>query len=241
MELKESGEMYLETIYILSQELDNVRSLDVARYMKFSKPSVSRAMGLLRNSRECGSVLGNICRVNKARCGYSHTVRLAYDDLDVNGPLVEEVLYASRSPEDDEHAAFITLAADDFAVIDGKTFGTDIDVMERADGKVSDSSIIGSEIYGNILALVLCQPYNGFSCLYAQIRSDGSGCGIDITFDVVDVHRQESIVCEYFLKTVKSERSNAGKVRIDLAGTCLKLTLVYLHVAGEDQGWRTRV
>ena len=51
MELKESGEMYLETIYILSQELENVRSLDVARYMKFSKPSVSRAMGLLRNSR----------------------------------------------------------------------------------------------------------------------------------------------------------------------------------------------
>ena len=51
MELKESGEMYLETIYILSKELDNVRSLDVARYMKFSKPSVSRAMGLLRNSR----------------------------------------------------------------------------------------------------------------------------------------------------------------------------------------------
>ncbi|MCR5615638.1 MAG: metal-dependent transcriptional regulator [Saccharofermentans sp.] len=51
MELKESGEMYLETIYILSNELENVRSLDVARYMKFSKPSVSRAMGLLRNSR----------------------------------------------------------------------------------------------------------------------------------------------------------------------------------------------
>ena len=51
MELKESGEMYLETIYILSNELENVRSLDIARYMKFSKPSVSRAMGLLRNSR----------------------------------------------------------------------------------------------------------------------------------------------------------------------------------------------
>ena len=51
MELKESGEMYLETIYVLSQSIDNVRSLDVARYMKFSKPSVSRAMGLLRNSR----------------------------------------------------------------------------------------------------------------------------------------------------------------------------------------------
>ena len=51
MELKESGEMYLETIFVLSQSIDNVRSLDVARYMKFSKPSVSRAMGLLRNSR----------------------------------------------------------------------------------------------------------------------------------------------------------------------------------------------
>ncbi len=48
MRLLESGEMYLETIYILSRTIGNVRSLDVAEYMGFSKPSVSRAVGLLK-------------------------------------------------------------------------------------------------------------------------------------------------------------------------------------------------
>lgn len=49
MRLLESGEMYLETIHILSLKGGHVRSLDVAEYMGFSKPSVSRAVGLLRN------------------------------------------------------------------------------------------------------------------------------------------------------------------------------------------------
>lgn len=49
MHLAESGEMYLETIYILSHKLGYVRSLDVAEYMGFSKPSVSRAVGLLKS------------------------------------------------------------------------------------------------------------------------------------------------------------------------------------------------
>lgn len=48
MSLQESGEMYLETIYILSKKYENVRSLDVAEYMGFSKPSVSRAVSLLK-------------------------------------------------------------------------------------------------------------------------------------------------------------------------------------------------
>lgn len=48
MSLQESGEMYLETIYILSEKYKNVRSLDVAEYMGFSKPSVSRAVSLLK-------------------------------------------------------------------------------------------------------------------------------------------------------------------------------------------------
>ena len=47
MHLQESGEMYLETIYVLSKN-GVVRSLDVAEYMGFSKPSVSRAVGLLK-------------------------------------------------------------------------------------------------------------------------------------------------------------------------------------------------
>ncbi len=49
MHLQESGEMYLETILILSKEQTSVRSLDVADYMGFSKPSVSRAVGLLKS------------------------------------------------------------------------------------------------------------------------------------------------------------------------------------------------
>ena len=48
MNLQESGEMYLETIYRLTRENANVRSIDVAESMGFSKPSVSRALGLLK-------------------------------------------------------------------------------------------------------------------------------------------------------------------------------------------------
>lgn len=49
MKIQESGEMYLETILILSQKSSYVRSIDVGEYMGFSKPSVSHAMGLLRS------------------------------------------------------------------------------------------------------------------------------------------------------------------------------------------------
>ena len=48
MRLQESGEMYLETIYLLSREMRGVRAIDVGEHMGYSKPSVSRAMGLLR-------------------------------------------------------------------------------------------------------------------------------------------------------------------------------------------------
>lgn len=50
MPINESGEMYLETIYILSQKSPSVRSIDVGEYMGFSKPSVSRAIGLLKKN-----------------------------------------------------------------------------------------------------------------------------------------------------------------------------------------------
>ena len=49
MSLMESGEMYLETLYVLSQESSSVRAIDVGEYMGFSKPSVSRAIGLLKD------------------------------------------------------------------------------------------------------------------------------------------------------------------------------------------------
>ena len=49
MNLQESGEMYLESIYVLTKENNYVRSIDVCDYMGFSKPSVSRAIGLLKS------------------------------------------------------------------------------------------------------------------------------------------------------------------------------------------------
>ncbi len=48
MHIQESGEMYLESIYRLLQTRPLVRAIDVGEYMGYSKPSVSRAMGLLK-------------------------------------------------------------------------------------------------------------------------------------------------------------------------------------------------
>ena len=49
MGLAESGEMYLETIYVLTRKSTSVRSVDVAESMGYSKPSVSRAIGILKS------------------------------------------------------------------------------------------------------------------------------------------------------------------------------------------------
>ena len=49
MAVEESKEMYLETIFLLSQKKNEVRSIDISEYMGYSKPSVSRAMGLLKD------------------------------------------------------------------------------------------------------------------------------------------------------------------------------------------------
>lgn len=48
MQLQESGEMYLETIYVLSKELPVVRAIDICDHRGVSKPSVSRAVGILK-------------------------------------------------------------------------------------------------------------------------------------------------------------------------------------------------
>ena len=49
MNLQESGQMYLETIYVLTKNSSAVRAIDVGEHMGFSKPSVSRALGLLKS------------------------------------------------------------------------------------------------------------------------------------------------------------------------------------------------
>ncbi len=48
MKIQESGQMYLESIFLLKKKNVNVRSIDIAMFTGYSKPSVSRAMGLLK-------------------------------------------------------------------------------------------------------------------------------------------------------------------------------------------------
>ena len=49
MHIQESGEMYLESIHVLLKKNGHVRSVDISEYMGYSKPSVSRAVNLLKN------------------------------------------------------------------------------------------------------------------------------------------------------------------------------------------------
>jgi DtxR family Mn-dependent transcriptional regulator len=51
MGLKPSSEMYLETIYILTKSKPFVRSIDIAEHMNYSRPSVSRGIGILKKAK----------------------------------------------------------------------------------------------------------------------------------------------------------------------------------------------
>lgn len=75
MALYESGQMYLESILILYRKNGSVRSIDVVEYMGYSKPSVSRAMGLLKNG------------------GYITVDENGYISLTENGLLEAEKIY----------------------------------------------------------------------------------------------------------------------------------------------------
>ena len=50
MHIQESGEMYLETIHVLTKKIGSVRAIDICEHMGYSKPSVSRAMGILKSA-----------------------------------------------------------------------------------------------------------------------------------------------------------------------------------------------
>ena len=50
MHIQESGEMYLETIHVLCKKQGAVRAIDISEHMGYSKPSVSRAMGILKQA-----------------------------------------------------------------------------------------------------------------------------------------------------------------------------------------------
>lgn len=76
MNLQESGEMYLETILVLSQQNKDVRSIDIARSLNYSKPSVSRAINLLKKDDYINvDSKGYITLTEKGK----HTAGIIYD------------------------------------------------------------------------------------------------------------------------------------------------------------------
>lgn len=65
MNLQESGEMYLETIYVLQKRGNAVRSIDICAELGYSKPSVSRAVGLLKNAEFINVDVGGYITLTK--------------------------------------------------------------------------------------------------------------------------------------------------------------------------------
>ena len=121
MRLQESGEMYLETILILSKTKKFVRSIDVCEYMGYSKPSISRAVSLLRND------------------GYVNMDDSGYLSLTEKGQAVAEKIYERhrvltraltnmgidmKTAEDDACRIEHVISDDSFAAI--KTYVTDL-------------------------------------------------------------------------------------------------------------------
>ena len=92
MHLQESGEMYLETILVLTSQSPHVRAIDVGEYMGYSKPSVSRAMGLLKS--------GGYIRVDEN--GVEHYPLFATGFID-NSPVRRVSPHRSRNIEPLRH------------------------------------------------------------------------------------------------------------------------------------------
>ena len=65
--MHESGEMYLETILLLKKQNGNVRSIDIARELGFSKPSVSRGVGILKNDGYIICCWRNFCNISSRK------------------------------------------------------------------------------------------------------------------------------------------------------------------------------
>ena len=92
MDMHESWEMYLEAILVLSQKNGFVRSVDVSEYLGYSKPSVSRAMGILR--------AGNYVQVNPdGGLALTETGRAVAEKIFERHTLLSQLLMALGVPE----------------------------------------------------------------------------------------------------------------------------------------------
>lgn len=121
MSIQESGEMYLESILVLSKKNPNVRAIDISEYMGFSKPSVSRALGLLKSG---GFVTAN---------------EQGYLNLTQEGKAIAEKIYERHT----EITNFLTLIG-----VDREIASRDACKMEHV---ISDESFIAIKKQAEIL------------------------------------------------------------------------------------------
>lgn len=96
--MRESGEMYLETILILSNQQNSVRSIDIAEYMNYSKPSISRAVN---NLKKDGYIIiddrGNIALTKNGR----DIAEKIYERHTVLAQMFESIGVSKEVAEDD--------------------------------------------------------------------------------------------------------------------------------------------
>ena len=113
LHIQESGEMYLETIYVLTKQKPSVRAIDVSEHMGFSKPSVSRAVGLLRDAgllevEQNGSLLLTETGLDMAKKIYErHTILTSF----LVGLGVDEKIAADDACKIEHHISDETLGA----------------------------------------------------------------------------------------------------------------------------------
>ncbi len=93
MAIQESGEMYLETILILSKEKSAVRAIDICDYMGFSKPSVSRAVSILKRDGYINVDAGNHLTLTETGKKIAETI------LERHNVLSETFIKLGVSPE----------------------------------------------------------------------------------------------------------------------------------------------
>lgn len=110
MSIHESGEMYLETIHVLLKKNGQVRSIDISEHMGYSKPSVSRGVGLLKHG------------------GYIHVDKEGFITLTETGEALAQKIY-------DRHTIFSQLLV--LLGVDPKTAAEDACKLEHA---ISDES-----------------------------------------------------------------------------------------------------
>lgn len=110
MSIHESGEMYLETIHVLLKKNGQVRSIDISEHMGYSKPSVSRGVGLLKKG------------------GYIHVDKEGFITLTETGETLAQKIY-------DRHTIFSQLLV--LLGVDPKTAAEDACKLEHA---ISDES-----------------------------------------------------------------------------------------------------